>query len=76
MNGAHLASPIRGEPGYAHWPQLMGLIGCGRDVLFPDAKQGCAWSRNIISNFHHSMCFNLGPCSLMSANVARFYNRC
>src|SRR6218665_886016 len=22
MNGAHLASPIRGERGYAHWPQL------------------------------------------------------
>src|SRR6218665_1423259 len=22
MNGAHLASPIRGEIGYAHWPQL------------------------------------------------------
>ena len=21
-NGAHLASPIRGELGYAHWPQL------------------------------------------------------
>src|SRR6218665_1597156 len=22
MNGAHLATPIRGELGYAHWPQL------------------------------------------------------
>ena len=22
MNGAHLVSPIRGELGYAHWPQL------------------------------------------------------
>src|SRR6218665_2653491 len=22
MNGAHLANPIRGELGYAHWPQL------------------------------------------------------
>src|SRR6218665_1621563 len=22
MNGAHLASPVRGELGYAHWPQL------------------------------------------------------
>src|SRR6218665_2281930 len=22
MKGAHLASPIRGERGYAHWPQL------------------------------------------------------
>src|SRR6218665_3405894 len=22
MNAAHLASPIRGELGYAHWPQL------------------------------------------------------
>jgi len=22
MNGANLASPIRGELGYAHWPQL------------------------------------------------------
>src|SRR6218665_725517 len=26
MNGAHLASPIRGELGYAHWPQLAGLL--------------------------------------------------
>ena len=22
MNGPHLASPIRGQLGYAHWPQL------------------------------------------------------
>src|SRR6218665_2088606 len=31
MNGAHLASPIWGELGYAHWPQLVtqfiGLLG-------------------------------------------------
>ena len=31
MNGAHLASPIRGELGYAHWPQLgtqfIALVG-------------------------------------------------
>src|SRR6218665_3856437 len=28
MNGAHLASPIRGELGYAHWPQLGSQIYC------------------------------------------------
>src|SRR6218665_66962 len=26
MNGAHLASPIRGELGYAQWPQLGSQI--------------------------------------------------
>jgi len=26
MIGAHLASPIRGDLGYAHWPQLGNLI--------------------------------------------------
>jgi len=24
MNGAHLASPVRGELGYAHWPLREG----------------------------------------------------
>ena len=28
MNGAHLASPIRGELRYAHWPQLGSQIHC------------------------------------------------
>src|SRR6218665_3406626 len=28
MNGAHLASPIRGELGCAHWPQLGSQIYC------------------------------------------------
>src|SRR6218665_829948 len=28
MNGALLASPIRGELGYAHWPQLGSQIHC------------------------------------------------
>ena len=28
MNGAHLASPIRGELGYAQWPQLGSQIHC------------------------------------------------
>ena len=27
MNGAHLTSPIRGELGYAHWPQLGTQLG-------------------------------------------------
>jgi len=26
MTGAHLANPIRGELGYAHWPQLSTQI--------------------------------------------------
>src|SRR6218665_3299801 len=46
MNGAHLASPIRGELGYAQWPQLgsqihspignqiWGLLG--KDDVFPN----------------------------------------
>ena len=28
MNGAHLASPIRGELGYAHRPQMGSQIHC------------------------------------------------
>jgi len=36
MNGAHLASPIRGELGYAHWPQLgtqfIALLGTNRAI--------------------------------------------
>src|SRR6218665_3980499 len=36
MNGAHLASPIRGELGYAHWPQLgtqfIALLGTIRET--------------------------------------------
>jgi len=33
------------------------------DVVVPEADQGCAWSRNLISNL------NVGPCSLMATNV-------
>src|SRR6218665_1982580 len=42
MNGAHLASPIRGELGYAHWPQLHGNpIYCpiGHKIWGPLGKQ-------------------------------------
>src|SRR6218665_537265 len=37
MNGAHLASPIRGELGYAHWPQL------GSQIHSPTGNQ--IWGR-------------------------------
>src|SRR6218665_1871209 len=36
MNGAHLASPIRGELGYAHWPQLRTI---GHQIWGPLRKQ-------------------------------------
>src|SRR6218665_825437 len=41
-NGAHLASPIRGELGYAHWPQLGSQIYCpiGNQIWGPLGKQG------------------------------------
>src|SRR6218665_685966 len=39
MNGAHLASPIRGELGYAHWPQL-GTQSIGHQIWGPLGKQG------------------------------------
>src|SRR6218665_1425806 len=41
MNGAHLASPIRGELGYAHWPQLGSQIHCsiGNQIWGPLGKQ-------------------------------------
>src|SRR6218665_578360 len=41
MNGAHLASPIRGELGYAHWPQLGTPIYCpiGHQLWGPLGKQ-------------------------------------
>src|SRR6218665_2950138 len=42
MNGAHLASPIRGELGYAHWPQLHGNpIYCpiGNQIWSPLGKE-------------------------------------
>src|SRR6218665_296030 len=41
MNGAHLASPIRGELGYAHWPQLGSQIYCiiGNQIWGPIGKQ-------------------------------------
>ena len=41
MNGAHLASPIRGEFGYAHWPHLGSQIYCpiGNQIWGPLGKQ-------------------------------------
>src|SRR6218665_3644598 len=41
MNGAHLASPIRGELGYAHWPQLGSQIHCpiGNEIWGPLGKE-------------------------------------
>src|SRR6218665_4045146 len=43
MNGAHLASPIRGELGYAHWPQLGSEIHCpiGNQIWSPLRKEVC-----------------------------------
>ena len=51
MNGAHLASPIRGELHYAHWPQLGSKIHCpignqiwgplGKQDVFPNGSQIC-----------------------------------
>ena len=40
MNGAHLASPIREELGYAHWPQLGSQIHCpiGNQIWGPLGK--------------------------------------
>src|SRR6218665_1650328 len=40
MNGAHLASPIRGELGYAHRPQLGSQIHCpiGNQICGPLGK--------------------------------------
>src|SRR6218665_3649865 len=40
MNGAHLASPIRGELGYAQWPQLGSHIHCpiGNQIWGPLGK--------------------------------------
>src|SRR6218665_951991 len=32
MNGSHLASPIRGELGYAQWPQLGSQIHSPRPI--------------------------------------------
>ena len=39
------------------------------NVVVPEAEQGCAWSRNLISNFCPGRGLNLGPCCLMAANV-------
>src|SRR6218665_1258190 len=41
MNGAHLASSIRGELGYAHWPQLGSQIHCpiGNQIWGPLGKE-------------------------------------
>src|SRR6218665_564913 len=41
MNGAHLASPIIGELGYAHWPQLGSQIQCpiGNQIWGPLGKK-------------------------------------
>src|SRR6218665_2022667 len=38
MNGAHLASPIREEHGYAHWPQL-GTQFIGHQIWGPLGQQ-------------------------------------
>src|SRR6218665_1928268 len=40
MNGAHLACPIRGELGYAHWPHLGSQIHCpiGNQIWGPLGK--------------------------------------
>src|SRR6218665_2328343 len=47
MNGAHLASPIRGELGYAHRPQLGSQIHCpiGNQIWGPLGKD------NVCPNF-------------------------
>src|SRR6218665_3927413 len=47
MNGAHLASPIRGELGYAQWPQLGSQIHCpiGNQIWGPLGKD------DVCSNF-------------------------
>src|SRR6218665_1437497 len=47
MNGAHLASPIRGGHGYAHWPQLGSQIHCpiGNQIWGPLGKE------NVCHNF-------------------------
>src|SRR6218665_1968253 len=41
MNGAHLASPIRGDLGYAHWPHLGSQIHChiGNQIWGPLGKE-------------------------------------
>src|SRR6218665_1124083 len=41
MNGAHLASPIRGDLGYPQWPQLGSQIHCpiGNQILGPLGKE-------------------------------------
>ena len=56
------------------------------DVVVPEAKHGVRISRNLISNCCHCRCLNLGPRSLMAANVTtrlrrtpsanRVYNSC
>ena len=47
MNGARLASPIRGELGYAHWPQL------GNPIYCPIGQQiwGPLWKQDVCPNF-------------------------
>src|SRR6218665_907884 len=49
MNGAYLASPIRGELGYAHWPHLGSQIHCpiGNQIWGPLGK--------------HDVCPNFAP---------------
>ena len=39
------------------------------DIVFSEAKQRCAWSRNLVSNFCPDRGVNLEPCSLKAANV-------
>src|SRR6218665_3800305 len=50
MNGAHLVSPIRGELGYAHWPQLgTHAIYCpiGHQIWAPLGKQDVCPNLNL-----------------------------
>src|SRR6218665_1855101 len=39
------------------------------DVIIPEAEQGCAWNRNLISNVCSGRGLNLGACRLMVVNV-------
>src|SRR6218665_38464 len=63
MNGAHLASPIRGELGYAHRPQLDSQIHCptGTQIWGPLGKE------NVCPNF--ALTVNL--CSAIRATLGR-----
>ena len=62
MHGAQLASPIRGEPGYAHRPQLGSEIHCpaGHKIWGPLGKEDvCPNFALTVGKFVFS---NLGNC--------------